>query len=344
MIERQRNVFSGFLSCVFVFTFGCVAELFSQTIVLRDLSIISDATVRSVEDEGLLLSSGQRIPWDRILQAEIDDAFQQQLNDRIEQVGLPLFRIKQRLLVSDFSGAFEIAEPLYLDGPSLPGNAANFLLCKSVMMGRIESGQYAAAVEPMLRSVEFQSKCTDGSLDSFSHLLFEATELRTEVCDELLPIWPDVEQAKIELERLMDSDAITRIMESFPAAAIYLASMAAQTEQYDLVQRWDQTFRAESLRRWRVVMQSSFVRNSYRRIMSDAEGALRVVAMYLWATDQNSGEQNADRRVLKLLTIVANYQQQFPVAARISLQAAIELSTNPLQRQSLQREFERYGR
>lgn len=313
----------------------------AQVIVLRDLSRVLNVAVKSLDDEALTLMDDRQYSWDQILQADVAPRWQKELNDRVTRIGLPLFRLKQRLRISDFKGAMEIAESVYRGDAAFVGCDANFLVCRSVMQGRIEAGQFAEAVEPMFRAVILQEQCRKETLDSFPHLLFEPNVLKAEVCEQLLPIWPDHDAAKTELARLAKSADVEAFVETHPAAAVYLATMAARTEQYELASRWSAALDSAELRPWRLLIKPDFAKTYYSQMVRDAVVPLRLVAMYQWATDPRSGESNSNRRVLELLKIVANYQKKFPQASRLSLQAAISISDDSAEREILQQEYDR---
>lgn len=316
----------------------------AQVIVLRDLSRVQGVGVKNVNDEALTLADDRQLSWDRILQADVGSVWQQDVDDRVAQIGLPLFRLKQRLRVGDFAAALEIAEPAYRGDRPFAGSDANFLVCRAVMQRRIEAGRFAEAVEPMFRAVMLQDQCRQETLDSFPHLLFDSNALKTEICEQLLPIWPDVKATKTQLVSLANSADVSKLIKTHPAAAIYLATMAAQTGQSQQLARWEADLEIEELRPWRLLIKPDFAKTYYSRMLPGAAGSLRVVAMYQWATDRASGESNANRRVLALLNIVANYQQRFPQAAALALEAAIELSDDAVQREILQQEYDRITR
>ena len=79
----------------------------AQSIVLRDLTLIDKPQIESMDTDQLVLSSGQSVPWSKILQGSVGD--KQETFDRfIREVGSPLFRIESRLA----GGNYDSLQPL----------------------------------------------------------------------------------------------------------------------------------------------------------------------------------------------------------------------------------------
>ena len=315
----------------------CLAsQINAQEIILRDLTQITDAKITSVDDESLQLADGKQLSWDAILQARVDPVWQNLVDSRIEKYGLPLYRLKHRLRQKNFAGAFEIARQWYdSDQQKFSGIEANFLVCRSVMLGRIGRGENALAIEPMIRAIELQEECSPEFLNSNPDLAFSKSELKTELCNQLLPVWGSVEQTVSQLNQLESQFDLQQLSQKWPGLAVYLSSMAVHSSQRERMIRWNAAMGGvPQLRPWQRVLNSDLSRTPLSILIRDAEGPLRISTMYLWATAEDQQASKSDR-VLALLKIAANYQDEFPTLAKESLDRAVELTDDPDQKTAL---------
>ncbi|WP_148618577.1 hypothetical protein [Mariniblastus fucicola] len=311
--------------------------------MLRDLDRIRGVSVTAVNDEFLELSSGQKLGWDKVLQAQVDPAWQDEVDRRISQFGLPLFRLKHRLQQKSFSGAFEIASRWYENGEDdvnierqFAGDEANFLVCRAMMLGYIGRGETEKAVEPMIRALLRQEECSAAFLESFSELAFSKGELEVRVCDGYLPVWSSAEAATAELDRLESCLDLDQLAQRWPGLAVYFSSLAVHASRRQRMTAWSPAMASvPELRRWQRVLGSDMSRMPLSRLVADTEGGIRVATMFWWATDQDQ-QASAPERVLTLLKIVANYQSQFPVIANLARKRAIELTADPHEQVLLQ--------
>ena len=305
-------------------------SLFAQEIILRDLSRIANASVTSATDESLTLADGKQLSWDRVLQARVDPAWQKAVDDRIEKFGLPLYRLKHRLRQQNYDGAFEISRDWYDNDQNMfAGADANFLVCRSVMLGRIARGENGKAVEAMIRALELQDQCSKELLDSIEGITFEESELKTQLCRQLLPVWSTAEESRSQLSKLDDQFDLQTMVQKWPGLGVYLSSMAIHSGQRERMTQWNSAMGAVPLfRPWQRILNSDLSRGPLSRFIGDTDGSLRVTTMYWWATAEDQQAENPER-VLTLLKIVANYQDQFPSLAKESLAQAVELTDDP---------------
>lgn len=301
-----------------------------QEIVLRDLTRIRNVEIKSLEDDGVRLTDGQTLTWDRILVARVGDSFQAKLDRELKQQGLSLFRLKHRIQTGNRDGAFEIANHWYQNENQRFGGAeANFLVCRSVMLGRIRRQESEHAVEPMIRALRLQEDCSQEFLDQFPDFIFRDSELKTEICEGFVPVFgkvASVQQALNQLEDTFDLDALTR---RYPALAVYLCAMAIHVQQRERAEGWNTAMGSvQQLRPWQRILGSTMSRVPLSRLLDGTEGSLRVAAMYWWATADGQ-MASKQQRLLTLLKIVAAYSQQFPSLAQRSAFAAAELCDDP---------------
>ena len=92
----------------------------ADQIVLRDLTILSDRRVDRFSDDEIRLDNGQILTWDQIEKAQIAGD-QKKFDQFLEELGTPLYRIRQRLTVGDYQALLRHAEALY---PGLRSAAA----------------------------------------------------------------------------------------------------------------------------------------------------------------------------------------------------------------------------
>jgi len=308
----------------------------AQEIILRDLTRITNNPVTSATDESLNLSNGQKLSWSSILQARVDPVWQKPVDERIAKFGLPLYRLKHRLKQQNHTGAFEIAQQWYDDDQnSFVGPDANFLVCRSMMFGRIARGENAKAVEAMIRALQLQQQCSTEFLDSIPDIAFAEQELVTRLCDELLPVWSSADEARTQLRQLDSKFELEKLVQKWPALAIYLSSMAVQSGQRERMLDWNSAMaKVPELRPWQRVLNSDHARTPLPNLIRGTEGSMRVTTMYWWAVAEDQQAAKSDR-VLTLLKIVANYQDQFPALARESLARAVELTDDPDEKAAL---------
>ena len=317
--------------CVASFVLLNATSAFAQEIVLRDLTRISGVEVRDVDNSFLSLANNQKISWDQVLQVQVDPVWQAKIEQRIEKFGLPLYRLKHRLRQKNYRGAFEVARDWY-DNEELqfPGNETMFLVSRAVMLGRIDAGQAERALEPTVQALLLQQKCSREFLDSFPGLAFTEDEFRTDLCQDLSPVWSSADECSKQLIGIGEKFDLDQLVIEWPGLAVYFSSMAVHASQRERMIVWSPAMGAiPQLRPWQRILGSNFSRVPLSVLIRDTEGSLRVSTMYWWATAKDQQASKADR-VLTLLKIVANYDDQFPALSKMALARAIELTDDPI--------------
>jgi hypothetical protein len=319
-------------ACILAFVILCGSYCSAQEIILRDLTRIREVPVTKIDDAYLYLTNGQKLTWDRILQARVDAKWQESLDSNVKRIGVPLYRLKHRMSQQNIDGAFEIAKDwCENETQSFAGDEANFLVSRAVMLGRIRRGARARAVEPMILAMQRQEKCSDSFLKSFASIAFERDELRTAICDDLLPVWSAVGETQSELDLLSRRFELSSLVTKWPGLAVYLSSMAVHIDQRQRMTDWNFAMGAvPQLRQWQRVLGSDLARTPLSRLIDRSEGPFRVTVMYWWATAR---EQRASKRqrVLTLLKIAANYGDHFPVLSQEAISKAAELTDDPVE-------------
>lgn len=309
----------------------------AQAIVLRDLSRISPATIQDLDEESLTLAGGQKLTWDRVLQTNVDATWQARIEQNVREIGEPLYRLKQRLQQNNVAGAYEIAQQWYQqEDRSFAGAQANFMVCRAIMLGRLDDGERESAIEPMLQSLILQQQCEQRFLESVPEIAFAADELKTGIHEDFLPVWSSQEEAARQLKRLSSSFELDQHVARWPGLGLYLSSLAIHAQQREQAADWDVAIqRVPQLRPWQRVFSARLSQTPLATLTDGLEGGLRVVATCWWASDADQ-QASQSERVLALLKIVANDGQRYPRVAKLALSRSIELTEDPSVREILQ--------
>lgn len=317
-------------------------------IVLRDLTLLRDPAVVSLDEEGIVLSherpagqSGTRVAWDEIERVQLADVAQQQQAERsLREIGLPLYRLRVRLELGDDVGLREPAESLW--GTFAEHRSqASYRVLQSLVWGRLAQGEREAALEPWLLAYEVlrsrAAKVSDlpGSrrpeMDSGAALL-----------GELSPLWFDAEAARDALPKA--EKALGTFAEPIPSGAkLYLASLALaagdlpRAEPYLAAEVPPQSA-SEHLRTilhaQREVLQNKpqEAHDRLRRLLAEIESQLgtdqakarldyRPLALYWLGRAQQAAAQGAaqEEGLLTMMQIPALYGEQAPEVAAAAL-------------------------
>jgi hypothetical protein len=226
------------LACI-TLAAACSASSAADRLILRNLDIIAGPTVTGLDEDGVLLdtalqSGRTRIPWDEIERGRIA-LDQPRFDALLADLGLPLYRVRQRLKIGDLPGAGEVAEKLYPRFRERRSQTA-YLVVQAVLWSRLDSGQLEQSVEPALRCFELlrsQAATTD-DLPGSRRPKFD---MNTGLCGELPPIWLDPQAAH---EALPEVEATVRAMSQPRPISAYLyyatlAVAAGQTSEADRV-------------------------------------------------------------------------------------------------------------
>lgn len=210
------------ISLQFILLAPCLAHA-ADRIVLRDLTIINDKRVVAMTLEGARLDDGKILGWGEIETGRLDGGRQELFDKYVANVGVHLFRIRQRLENGDYRSLSPSAEAIakYYRGRD---SATAYMVMQALMWGRMAEGRRAAAVAPFLSCFEYlRGHPKDAAPPpGRRRLKYDAA---TGLCDELPPIWFDAQAAKAALPEV--AAAINAMQEPRPAATrIYYASLA----------------------------------------------------------------------------------------------------------------------
>ncbi|MDG1873316.1 MAG: hypothetical protein P8J27_05365, partial [Mariniblastus sp.] len=91
------------------------SALAQSTIVLRNLELIKGKSIESFDRTAVQLTDGTELSWDEILRANLGNDRQEEFDQHIIEIGLPIFRLKSRIKRGDWTGAGLMAEPIFSD-------------------------------------------------------------------------------------------------------------------------------------------------------------------------------------------------------------------------------------
>jgi hypothetical protein len=207
----------------------------ADRLILRNLELIADRTVTAVDDDGVLLDKPltggtDRLTWDEIERGRVSPDLQGEFNRLKDELGPPLFKLRQRVRIGDYAGLLAPAEELY-PRFALRQSQTAYLVCQSLMWGRLAAGQREAAVEPFLRCVDLLDRdvADPRRLPGPRRLLMNDD---SPVCGDLPPVWLDRQAAKKVLP------AVQALIKEMPMprpaeAYVYYASLASTAGEFD---------------------------------------------------------------------------------------------------------------
>ncbi|PQO36686.1 hypothetical protein [Blastopirellula marina] len=234
-------------SLAFCFSFwllGTAATAHADRLILRDLTLVRNVTVIGFDEEGVKVTDNNLIPWYEIERGTVSPEKQADFDRLREELGVPLFRIHQRLKVGDYAGAQEPAEQVFPRYKDRNSNVA-YLVCQATMWGRLANGERAAALEAyfcclrILRAVRGEVSKLPGE----RRLDFDKT---TGLTSDLLPLFFDQQKAA-QAFPLADAAAKQLGRGAPDGVFVYLASLAIAAEKYPEAETWQKKIRSGNL-------------------------------------------------------------------------------------------------
>ncbi len=312
------------------------ATLFSEAlaadrVVLRNLEIISDRTVVSFDEDGVRLDNDRVITWDEIERGSVEETKQKEFDQLLEELGGPLYRIRQRLKVGDYEGLLEHAEavyPRYVDRSS----STAYMVFQSLMWARIAAGQREAAVEPYFRSLQYLATSNDRTaLPGQRQLQYDAA---TGMTPALVPVWFDADAAKAVLPKVYE--AIMSLKQRPEGIYIYYGTLTLAAGDADTASRMFNAVKGEqrATAEWRDIALAQLEVTAGKpgpavaRLQAPAEKLLpqnRPAAIYWLGRSSIASSDERIRRegVLQLLQLPAVYGKSHPELAGAGLYEAM---------------------
>jgi hypothetical protein len=180
----------GFLLCLAASLPSSRAE---DRIILRNLNVITGKTVVGFDEDGVRLDDGTRIGWDEIERGRVRAEQQAAFDRTLEELGEPLYRIRQRLTVGDYPGLLTHAEAVYGRYVRRRSPTA-YMVAQALMWARTAVGRREEAVEPYLRCYTYLRSLPESQVDlpGRRRLRFDG---ETGMSPELIPVWFDSQAA-----------------------------------------------------------------------------------------------------------------------------------------------------
>ena len=294
-------------SCVFFI--AAVPVDAQHTIVLRNLTLIEDATVTSMNVDRVTLSNGLHFFWDQILQGDIGEK-QTEFDTFVSNIGLPLYRIRTRMAHGDFRQLQPMANDLLARVGESTGRTA-FVTQSACFHHQLGQGNREAAVIPLLEILSIRKSLIDAS-EIESDLGLQFTE--EGLCLNLLPVWFDRVAASETLPVCQDQTVT-------PESRVYLRSLQTFVQDGGNGSRF-----VDDQSSWHPVLsaQSSLLTGNYQEVVDTLDKsslnlsppqhaiALYYVGLAMKAIQAQDAKETSDQWKLKLLQIPAQYQNRFP--------------------------------
>lgn len=319
----------------------------AQTVVLRDLKRI-EAKIAEFNIDGVKLSDGRLITWDRVHDAELPADKKSEFQKFKFEIGLPLLRIKRRLTNHDDSNLLDVSKALAakLDGRN---TQSEYIANCGLFFGYLSENQREQACLALLQCWRIsQNTSVDTQVGNRS------LDLKSVAIDHLLPIWFDPESANTVWEEIAKSKSISR--DSPLGARIYAISLAVAAGKSNEVSHWmdlvdyRQSPWSKIVQAQQLIAEREFVRVS--QILPDEsekiEPPMRCVVLYYKGLAGLNLTSRTDQQaaLLDLLLVPAEMGDQYPEVAAACLYHVIgsslmESKTSSID--SLERElFEKY--
>jgi hypothetical protein len=318
-------------------------------IVLRDLTLIRGKSVSKFDDTSIVLSDGSRLTWDQVLKANVAEDRQKEFNLMLNQIGLPLFRLKSRIGNGDWAGAGEIAEPIY-DASIVRGNVSPdtdtfYLVCLATMKSRIRKGDRAAALMPFIRAARLQPKVSKQVREIVGARGIPQRDQETGLSHELLPVWFDnstLQKAASSLSNWLGRVAQDNGPAPAPGTTIYLASLKIELGQTEEAMRLLRSVRFDSdaeLSSWRTVLEARHHQKTKNLLNAQTmlemnekkiTGLARLAALYyrgINVVDQpDTSDLDRSKAILTLLRIPALHGDEHRDLAAAAIYQSAEIA------------------
>lgn len=323
----------------------------ADRVILRNLEILNNVKVLSLDADGVNIEGKGIIGWDQIERGSVG-LKQEEFDKFLQDLGGPLFRLRQRLSVGDYVGLTEQAEALFPTYAKRESETA-YLVCQATMWSRQANGRPAAALEAYFRCLKMlRSKAgLAASLPGTRKLTFDAA---TGMCPELEPIFFNVQEAQQELPAV--KAAAQELQPPLPQAAfVYVGSLAIIAGDTQLAEKSLENLRADNalVADWRVIAPAmqALVRGENDQTIIQLEARVpgmhpfnRSIARYLLgkARTADSTKSAVEQGVLDFLYVPAIEGAQRPelsAAALFDAMNALQKAGDARQAANLRKEI-----
>lgn len=334
----------------------CYRAHAADRIILRNLELIADRTVVAVDEDGARLDAprpagSDRVAWDEIERGRVAPELQEEFDRLRTELGPPLYKLRQRLRIGDYAGLLAPAEKLYPTYAQRQSQTA-YLVCQSLMWGRLAAGQREQAVEPLLRCILLldSGAASAKGLPGARRLRIDAS---SPLCGDLPPVWLDADAVQKVLPAV--GELVRQPAQRRPSQFyLYYASLASEAGDFEqaskvigaLAAASDGERQAQQLIRAQIEIQRKLPGGATSGLAPAAEGSsLSAELASYWRGMHLLGASDADLKrdgLLALLSIPATDQtQQSELAAAALHQSAraLESSGDAAAGQVLRREL-----
>lgn len=308
----------------------------ADRLVLRNLQIINDCTVTSFDEDGVVLAEARpggtnRVRWDEIERGKIAAERQGEFDALLQELGTPLYRIRQRLNFGDYASLLEPAAAMYPRFATRKSETA-YMVCQALMWARLAVSQREAAVEPYLRCYDqLRSRAAKiGGIPGPRRLRLDA---KSGLSPELTPVWFDAAAAAKALPAV--KQACEALSPQPPGATLYYATLALAAGDAKAAELALAGLATEpvAIAEWRRIVpaQAEVLAAAPGKAVAelhlyrnDLSAATRPAGLY-WlgmAGLQASGETEQRQGLLDLVTLVTLYGKQEPELAAAALYQA----------------------
>ena len=302
-------------------------------VVLRDLTLISDHTIASFDQDSVRLSDGSELSWDLILRGQVAADQQQEFDRYVREIGLPLFQMKQRIQVRDWARLNEAVDSLFVQYSGVD-SAIGKTVCLASAKGKFETGARAEAVLPFLMASVKQSSLPEASLDAMG---YQASELRVGVSNQLVPVWFDM--ASVTTEKQSLEAYADELGNKFPQGGfLYLASFCLALGEFEEAKQYAMQISDQqaALRQWKLLILSEVDRRTRTdihrankfQVEDDTLAEVRAASRYFDAVAAEKVLQKDDpvRLILEYVKVAAIWKDQFPNLSAAALYRAAVLA------------------
>jgi hypothetical protein len=344
-------------------------------IVLRDLSVIRNNPVKQFDAQSIQLSDGSELSWDRVLKANISSEQQAEFDNKIRELGLPLFRLKSRIANRDWNGAIEVCDSWYRSDFEPSSNKfeleKQYLICLTKMRSSLQSGHPESALVAFLQSANLQTQLSAKALEQLGDSKLSDRDCQRMFSSELMPIWFDsveskavAAQAQAFAEKVLNVESASSLP---PGIAIYLASLKVElaTDENGNAQEATDLLRSltaeldpkldSELNAWRSLIDArlKLKQGKFAAAQSTFElgaktlgGSARPAALYFYGVATLQSPQATDhdlsKAMLSLLKVPAIYDERYPTlsaAAIFQASKVAEKRGRPAESQKLTEEL-----
>ncbi|PQO32444.1 hypothetical protein DTL21_19710 [Bremerella cremea] len=230
--------------CLSIWLIGTASTALADRLILRDLTLIQDVTVIGFDEEGVKVTDNNLIPWYEIELGTVSPDKQTDFDRLRDELGIPLFRIHQRLKVGDYAGAREPAEQVFSRYKDRESNVA-LMVCLATMWGRLAEGDRASAVEAYFCALRIlrSNRAEVSKLPGSRRPDFDKS---TGLTGDLLPLFFDKQKAATALPQA--TAAAKQLGSGTPDGVfVYLGSLAIAAEQFPEGEAWEKKIRSGNL-------------------------------------------------------------------------------------------------